>query len=187
MVGQHATGNYTSSRLSILHRSFARIFDILIDYAYTIPPVFLIIVTYPYWGQTPALDPMIMYRQSTILFHGGILPTIRDAPFIHPPLLFLVNAVAFFFFGNSPTTYNGVGLAALLVASYTLYRTLRDIWNKHLAALATLLLFCNPQVIINSFYLNYDGDPGIPRFCTSHLYSGEAVGICSRMRRHGHS
>lgn len=156
MVGKHTIGNHPSSRLSVFHRSLGKILDVLTDYPYVIPPVFLIIVTYPYWGQTPALDPMIMYRQSTILFHGGILSTIRDAPFIHPPLLFLINAVAFFFFGNSPTTYNGVGLVMLLVASYTLYRTLRDIWNKHLATLTTLLLFCNPQVIINSFYLNYD-------------------------------
>lgn len=70
----------------------------LIDLICLLPFAVYLISVFPYFGESPSLDPMVIYRESTQFFNGGIKEIIGNGTTVHPPLIYLLN---FFLFQSS--------------------------------------------------------------------------------------
>ena len=86
-----------------------------------IPSLFLVIAMGSSWGETPSLDPLLFYRESTIFFSDGFNELYRTTHTAHPPLLHLAMAALFHLFGKSPAAYNLAGLLCLASSSSLLF------------------------------------------------------------------
>lgn len=127
-----------------------------IDLICLLPFTVYFISVFPYFGESPSLDPMVIYRESTQFFNGGIKEIISNGTRIHPPLIYLLNFIAFSIFGKNPTSYNLVGTMVFFLGSIFLYFIIKNMFGIKTAIPMIILLFLNPFVNINSFYLMND-------------------------------
>lgn len=123
------------------------------DLCALLPWLIFLILTLPYFGQAPAMDPMINYRHSTAFFHEGFTGIVNEGVTAHPPLLYSLSTLAFYLFGKSPLSVNMLGALIFLASSLILYFTLKGVFNQRMAFASTLLLFINPLVVVNFYYL----------------------------------
>ncbi len=128
----------------------------LIDLICMVPFIVYLISVFPYFGESPLLDPMVVYRESTQFFNGGIKEIIQNGTTVHPPLIYLLNFVSFTIFGKNPASYNIVGTLIFFLGSVFLYFTVKNVFGVKTAIPMIVLLFLNPFVIIDSFYLMND-------------------------------
>jgi 4-amino-4-deoxy-L-arabinose transferase-like glycosyltransferase len=99
---------------------------------------------------------MVVYRESTQFFSGGINEILRAGVTIHPPLIYVINFLAFSTIGKNPTAYNLAGTVIFFVSSIFLYFFVKNLFGIKTAIPLVILLFLNPFVILNSFYLMND-------------------------------
>lgn len=128
----------------------------LSDLISLVPVVFFVFVNFPYFGEAPALDPMVIYRESSQFFYGGIKEIIHYGVTVHPPLIYILNNLGFLIFGKSPLAYTLVGLTIFSITSIFGYFGIKKLFGFKTAAIFCLLLFTNPFVIANSFFLSND-------------------------------
>lgn len=128
----------------------------LIDLVCFFPFLIFLLLTVQFWGQAPSLDPMVIYRETTQFFNGGINEIVSNGTKVHPPLIYIINSIAFLFVGKSPEAYNFVGTSIFIIDSISLYFITKKVFNRKVAIPLTVLLFTNPFIIINSFYLAND-------------------------------
>ncbi len=121
-----------------------------------IPSLFLVIAMGSSWGETPSLDPLLFYRESTIFFSDGFNELYRTTHTAHPPLLHLAMAALFHLFGKSPAAYNLAGLLCLASSSSLLFVLTQRCFSRCAATVLTLLLFCNPLAMSNFFYPTHE-------------------------------
>lgn len=129
------------------------------EYSYlvcAIPVLLFLMLTHDFWGEAPSLDPMVIYRESTQFFNGGIKEIVSYGVSIHPPLIYILNSLGFLIFGKTPFSYNIVGFVIYFLSLILLYSSTKRIFNEKFTASLVLLLFSNPFIIINSFYLTND-------------------------------
>ncbi len=128
-----------------------------VDLLCTIPALFFIILTRHYWGETPPLDSMVYFRQTTEFYTHGLSATFQNNyGMLHPPLFFQLQSIFFAVFGVSPASYTLFGYCLLTTTSVIFYFAVKHIFNRRTALIATLLLFTNPHIIVSSFYPNPD-------------------------------
>lgn len=116
-----------------------------------IPFSIYIVLLFPFFGDAPALDPMIIYRDSTRFFMGGVQEIAEYDSKVHPPLIHIVNYISFILFGKNPASTNIIGGIILLFNSFFLFSILKKVFNIKIATSTTLLLFLNPYSLVNSF------------------------------------
>lgn len=131
----------------------SKICDVL---ACAVPCLFFLLVTFRFWGEAPALDPMVIYRESTIFHKEGFSGITRLGYDIHPPLIYLINSLFFTLFGYLPGSYNLAGFSVFAATEVIFYLFVRRIYGRGVGVVSTWLLFGNPLVIVNSFYLGND-------------------------------
>ena len=128
----------------------------LIDLFSLLPFAVYLVAVFPYFGESPSLDPLVIYRESTQFYNGGLMEILSAGTTVHPPLIYLLNSMAFFVFGKDPMSYNLVGTLVFILSSIFLYFMIKSLFGIKTAVPMTILLFLNPLVIINSFYLMND-------------------------------
>ncbi len=114
------------------------------------PFVFYLIFTLGFWGDYPALDAMVIYRESTQFFVKGFSSLIELSRLgypIHPPLINIITSIGFFF-NKSPYGYNLFGTFIYLISLFSFWQITRQ--------KLPLLLFCHPLIILNYFWLGND-------------------------------
>jgi hypothetical protein len=122
----------------------------------TIPFLIYILCVFRYWGQPPPLDPMVIFRESTIFYFNDMKEIIAGGVYVHPPLLYILNGISFLIFGKSPASYNMLGTIVYAFTFYFFYKTMLFVFHKKAAVLSTLFLFLHPLIIVHSFYLSND-------------------------------
>ncbi len=127
-----------------------------IDLLCCLPAIYFLLVTHGYWGETAPMDGMVYYRQATQFFAYGPLAAFQKNNFIHPPLFYIVQGIFFIFFGISPQTYTLLGYVLFVITSLGMYVSLKQLFNRRVALVATSLLFMNPHTIVGTFYPNPD-------------------------------
>jgi 4-amino-4-deoxy-L-arabinose transferase-like glycosyltransferase len=120
------------------------------------PIFFYLLITFLYWGEFPSLDPMVIYRESTMFSETGFYDLSRTGYTLHPPLINIILAAAFFLFGHHPLSYNLIGFLVYTCAYYYSRKTVSKWFTDEHASIMSLLLFCNPLLIINFHFLGND-------------------------------
>lgn len=121
-----------------------------------LPIAVFLFATLPFWGQAPPLDAMVIYKQSTLFSVGGLPEIFATGAHIHPPLIFILNHIGFLLFGKTVVAYNVVGAAIYLLSYGVYYRLIKSLFNQTTALICSVLLFLQPQIIINSLFLSND-------------------------------
>lgn len=127
-----------------------------IDLICLLPTFIFLLLTFQFWGETPSFDTMVLYRETTQFFNGGLKEILNSGVKIHPPLIYILTSLFFFIFGKNPWSYNLMGLIVFASSSITLYFLTRNIFNRKVAATFIVLLFTNPITVVNSFHLAND-------------------------------
>lgn len=120
------------------------------------PSVFFLLATVRYWGEPLGLDPMVIYRESTQYYEGGLRELASMGYALHPPLINILVTISFVIFGKSPLSYNLLGTILYCITSIGLYFYLKKRFSRTTAIVTSVLLFCNPLVVVNYFHLGND-------------------------------
>lgn len=107
-------------------------------------------------GETPALDPLLFYREATIVATEGLPALYRLTHTAHPPLLQGLIALAFGLVGRSPAAYTAVGVACFAVGALMVNAVVGRCYAPRAAFAATLLLYSCPLVLVNTFYPTHE-------------------------------
>ena len=125
---------------------------------FLIPLLFFIFVTHSFFGQYPSLDPMLNYRDAAQLNATGFrdLTLTANGRVIHPPLLNVFISTGFSLFGKSPFSYNLIGFLLFSLTLFIFIKYSFKSFNPWVSVVSTILIFCNPMIIVNFFYPSYE-------------------------------
>ncbi|MBI2963180.1 MAG: glycosyltransferase family 39 protein [Deltaproteobacteria bacterium] len=102
------------------------------------------------------MDPLLFYREATIVATEGLPALYRLTHTAHPPLLQGLVALAFGLVGRSPAAYTAVGVACFAVGALMVNAVVSRCYSSRAAFAATLLLYSCPLVLVNAFYPTHE-------------------------------
>ena len=110
----------------------------------------------PYLNTTPALDQLVIYRESAIFYEQGLQGLIEKGYPLHPPLIYILINIGFRLFGTSILSYNLIGLSFFFLTFYLTLKLLKDHFSISNSLITTLLLLTNSIILLNYIYLSND-------------------------------
>lgn len=113
-------------------------------------------LTIPYWGEVPALDQLVIYRESIILFTQGFKGLIDTGYPLHPPLLYWLYHGGFILFGQSTESINGIGFLLYMLTVLGMYRLSSKILSPPWNSITSILFSVSPLLVLHSFYPSND-------------------------------
>jgi hypothetical protein len=113
-----------------------------------IPIGFFLVATGRCFGEIPALDPLLFYREATVVSTEGLPALYRATHTAHPPLLQILIALAFQLLGRSPVAYTAVGATCFAVGASMVNALVTRCYSLRSGFTTTVLLYSSPLVVV---------------------------------------
>jgi hypothetical protein len=124
------------------------------------PVALFLFVAYGYWNAEPILDPLVIYREVSMMDMGGLFAPYLAKDAIaytaHPPFTNMLTWGLFHIVGTRPVALYLSGFIFFICAVALGYVAFAKIFNRKFAAWFTVLSFCCPLVLMNSYLRMYE-------------------------------